>query len=78
MLDDMVGHIDKVRGSLLARVYGIYTIRTNIFEDLDVIVMQNTAQLRNGNNFVYQFDLKGSTHGRYTPFNSSNILRPYI
>lgn len=39
MLDDLIIHIDSHRGSLLARVYGIFTIKTRIFSPLDVIVM---------------------------------------
>ena len=44
MLEDYVKHIKK--GSLLARIYGIFTIKTKFFDDLDIMLMQNTAKLR--------------------------------
>ena len=47
MLDDYVKHIAACPNSLLSRIYGVFTIRTSIFNDLDLIVMQNTARLRN-------------------------------
>ena len=46
MLDDYIMHIKGTQNkSLLARIYGIFTIETNYFDPLDIIVMQNTAVL---------------------------------
>ena len=42
MIDDYIDHI-KNGESLLARIYGIFTIKTGIYKDLDIIVMQNTS-----------------------------------
>lgn len=40
MLDDYVDHIKSTNNkSLIARIYGIFTIKTNFFEPLDVMVM---------------------------------------
>lgn len=44
MLDDYVDHIKSTNNmSLIARIYGIFTIKTNFFEPLDVMIMQNTC-----------------------------------
>ena len=40
ILDDYIDHIKKTHNrSLLARIYGIFTIKTNYFDPLDIIVM---------------------------------------
>lgn len=40
MLDDLIEHFTKTNNdSLLARIYGLYTIKTNVFKSVDVIVM---------------------------------------
>lgn len=44
MLEGMVLHFTKTKNkSLLARIYGMYTIKSNVFAPLNIIVMQNTA-----------------------------------
>ena len=70
MLDDLIAHFKKTDNeSLLARIYGVFTIHTDVFKSIDVIVMQNTVLLNKKNNQNMQFDLKGSTKGRLTKFN---------
>ena len=40
MLDDMVEHYNETENkSLLARIYGVFTIITNVFKKVDVIIM---------------------------------------
>ena len=69
ILDDYIDHIRKTKNkSLLARIYGIYTVKTDYFDPLDIIVMQNTAVLRNKKNDKLTFDLKGSYVGRKEHF----------
>ena len=61
ILDNYIDHINKTNNkSLMARIYGIYTIKTNYFDPLDIIVMQNTSNLRSKRNNKMTFDLKGS------------------
>ncbi len=44
MLDSYIEHIIETKNtSILARIYGIFTIKTNYFDDLDVIIMENTT-----------------------------------
>jgi hypothetical protein len=44
MLDSYLEHIiDTKNNSILARIYGIFTIKTDYFDDLDVIIMENTT-----------------------------------
>ena len=65
MLDDYIDHIEKTNNkSLLARIYGIFTVKTNYFDPLDIIVMQNTSLLESKSNPKMIFDLKGSTVNR--------------
>ena len=66
MLDDYIDHIKKTSNqSLLARIYGVFTIKTNYFAPLDIIVMQNTVQMGHPKNSKIVFDLKGSSVNRY-------------
>ena len=40
MLDDYINHIKITdNNSLIARIYGIYTLKSNYFTDLDILVM---------------------------------------
>ena len=67
MLDSYITHIKKTSNqSLLARIYGIFTIKTPLVNSIDLIILQNTAQFYQQKNKLYEFDLKGSTIGRYT------------
>ena len=69
MLDSYINHVSSSGNrSILARIYGLFSIQTNVFGPLDVIVMQNTAHVLNSKKKQFQFDLKGSTAGRYTHF----------
>ena len=48
MLDDLIKHYQNTKNeSLIARIYGIFTIKTRVFAPVDVIIMENTAQLQN-------------------------------
>lgn len=56
----------------MARIYGIFTIKTKSFKSVHIMVMQNAAKLRKKNNLIYRFDLKGSISARYVPFSLRN------
>ena len=67
MLPDMIEHFKDNR-SLLAKIYGCYTIKTNVFEPVDILVMQNTAKVESKENEKMTFDLKGSLKNRKVGF----------
>ena len=56
--------------SLLARIYGLFTIKTKYFIKLNVMVMQNTFIESPNHRNAIKFDLKGSRDGR----RSKNVL----
>jgi 1-phosphatidylinositol-4-phosphate 5-kinase len=69
MIDDYVEHIKKTKNkSLIARIYGIYTISTNYFDPVDIVVMQNTSNLKSKKSPKMTFDIKGSTINRKVRF----------
>lgn len=69
MLDSYIDHIKKTQNrSLIARIYGIYTIKTNYFDPVDIVVMQNTVKLSDKKNHKLTFDIKGSTINRKVNF----------
>jgi 1-phosphatidylinositol-4-phosphate 5-kinase len=65
MLDSYYSHLEQTQNrSLIARIYGVFTFRTNHFSPLDIIVMENTAQLTDKKQRLGCFDLKGSIINR--------------
>ena len=73
MLEDFIKHIKITNGNtLLAKVYGVYTIKTNVFDPLDIILMQNTSMLQDPHNDRLLFDLKGSSANRKSKLGKKN------
>jgi len=65
MVDDIIVHIKNCKNkSLLARIYGVFTIQTDMFDPLNIIIMENTSRdkYKGGNKMI--FDIKGSTTNR--------------
>jgi 1-phosphatidylinositol-4-phosphate 5-kinase len=61
MLDSYIKYLKSVDNkSLIAKIYGVFTIKTSVYAPLDFIVMQNTANLLSSKNWSVKFDLKGS------------------
>ena len=59
--------IQKDPGCLLARIYGIYTIKIEGLSPVHLILMGNTLQLADPTHkLTYLFDLKGSIIKRKT------------
>lgn len=59
---------------MLARIYGIFQVKSPYFAPLELIVMQNTAHLLNPKRVKYKFDLKGSLVNRRVPCNVSKAV----
>ena len=73
MLEDFVKHLKMMNGNtLLAKIYGLYTIKTNVFDPLDIILMQNTSMLQDPSNDRLLFDLKGSISNRKSKLGKKN------
>lgn len=77
MLDSYIDHIvHSDNKSLLVRIYGLFTIQSSYFSNLDVILMENI-----NNNFhamnakLYTFDLKGSYINRRDQYKKGKILK---
>lgn len=51
----------------------MYTIKSNYYLDLDIMVMQNTAKMQG--NSKLEFDLKGSVHNRNSNFDMKEVLK---
>lgn len=69
MMDEYVQHlIDMGNKSFLARIYGIFSIKTAFFASVDVILMQNTFRYFNKPGLKYKFDLKGSLINRWSKY----------
>jgi 1-phosphatidylinositol-4-phosphate 5-kinase len=45
ILDSFIKHFVLNKDSLISRIYGIYTLMTDDFKPIDIIVMQSTAVL---------------------------------
>ena len=77
ILDDYIQYLqDNANQSLLARIYGVFVIETEILKDVNVIIMQNTSKFCNPSDLKYKFDLKGSRVNRkvkFDPVRASNI-----
>ena len=44
LLDPLADHIQDLKNeSLLARIYGLFTISSNVFASVSIILMQNTV-----------------------------------
>ena len=70
MVNDMKNHFAEGE-SLLAKIYGLYTIKTNKFSPVDIIIMKNTNRRINKKNQTITFDLKGSIKNRIVKFSKS-------
>ena len=72
IIDEYIDHI-KNGESLLARIYGIFSIKTELFKSLDIMVMQNTSLILDKKTKKISFDLKGSLVDRYIKYDINNI-----
>lgn len=77
MLDDYIDHIvQSDNNSLLVRIYGLYTIESNYFSSLDLILMENISRnFENDSIKSFAFDLKGSINNRLAKFERGKVLK---
>ena len=57
-------HLDKNKDSTIAKMYGIFEIRIDMFEPISVMIMQNTLPAVPDTDLHFVFDMKGSQINR--------------
>lgn len=60
MLPALSTHYKKNPDSLLAKILGVFTVKTDSTNAVHLMLMENTLQLKNPDGLKYIFDLKGS------------------
>lgn len=77
MLDQMIIYFKKSLGkSLIARIYGVFTLKTNIFSSVHILIMQNLTY-GSAQNLKQRliFDLKGSQLGRKIKLKPDQLVK---
>ena len=64
-LPEYLQHFRENPDSLLARIYGVFTVRMEELVPVHILLMSNAAQC--GKMIEYVFDLKGSETNRKVP-----------
>lgn len=72
ILPNYYEHLDTFKGCLIARMYGIFTIRIDRFEPIHVMILQNTLPDIPATELQFVFDIKGSTINREVFKNVTN------
>ena len=76
ILPAYIEHHRKNPNSLLAKIFGIFTIKKKKYERQHVMLMENTKQLQDKDKEKFVYDLKGSTYGRLSKgFLTSKTMR---
>lgn len=61
ILDSFIAYLEENNNSsFIARIFGVYTIRSKLFLPVHLILMENTVRLRSTKSQKVCFDLKGS------------------
>jgi len=66
ILPNLIEHLRKTPTSLIAKIFGIFTIVKEGLGTVHVMLMENTLQFKNEKSLECVFDLKGSTYDRAT------------
>lgn len=64
MMPNYSEHLKTNKNSLLSKILGIFTVKTENFSSVHIMLMENTVRLKESKNLRYIFDLKGSTVDR--------------
>ena len=64
LLPDYISHLKSHKNTLLGKIFGVFTVKADSFNEVHVVLMENTLRLKNPDNLKYIFDLKGSTINR--------------
>ena len=63
-MPELSEHYKKNKDSLITKILGAFTIKTDATSEVHLLLMENTLQLKNKDGLDYIFDLKGSTVAR--------------
>jgi len=74
-LPDYLVHLKEVRSSLMARIYGIYTVKMEDVAPVSLIMMANSVQVLSKAGIRQSFDLKGSSINRNVKSDAKNALK---
>jgi ethanolamine utilization protein EutA (predicted chaperonin) len=74
MLPDYERHFVRNPGSLIAKIYGVFTLESSLVRKVHVMLMANSIQPNFDGEIVKTFDLKGSTVDRESK-NFSGVLK---
>jgi hypothetical protein len=70
-LPDYLVHLKENRFSLMARIYGIYTVKMEDVAPVSLIMMANSVQVLSKHRIRQSFDLKGSSINRNVKVNEN-------
>ena len=59
-------HYHKVPNSLIAKKFGVFTVKMRGLNAVHIMLLENTLRLKNPSQLKYIFDLKGSFVNRKT------------
>ena len=60
ILPRLSNHHKKVPRSLIAKIFGVFTVKMSKVDAVHIMLMENTMRLKDPNRLNYVFDLKGS------------------
>ena len=64
MLPDYICHFKENPKSILAKIFGVFTVKMGTANDIILMLMENTVKLEDPRQLRFIFDLKGSMVGR--------------
>ena len=67
----MIAHLNANNNSLLAKVFGVFNVKTRLYSSMNFIIMENVTFGKEAKNQKITFDLKGSTYNRRTKTNKA-------
>lgn len=71
-IDSFIKHFKETKNvSLIARIYGVFSFALPNQPPINFLIMQNVARVRNTEEKLYEFDLKGSSIDRYVTHEST-------
>ena len=64
ILPNYVEHLKNHKNTLLGKIFGVFTVKTESIKEVHVMLMENTLRVKSQDRLKYIFDLKGSTVDR--------------